>query len=176
MKGLLVVLTLGLFLLFKPVSACSCIDNISLKDVLATSELIVIGEILSKERVQVLDSAFYDPNTGFDPSQAHLYTLFLTHYQVEVKEVLFGKISSTILSIYTGVGGGDCGLQLKRGTNTVLYLNPKSYMWNRSDHVTFPAGPEVYWTNICKHLMVIEELNIKWLRKYQRKLTAQGEN
>ncbi len=165
---IIIILTYGNCLI-----ACSCWGESSVKQAIKNSDAVITGTILSKETVVVIDSTiiklFKDDTLSHD-----LFKVYTAKYRFEVESIYKGKFSTDTLTIYTGVGGGDCGNRFAIGGKYIIYGNKNTYF-------QFVGSPtkekDVLWTNICtrtrafnlKEIEAIEKIRkkkrIKWMRR-----------
>ena len=155
MRKLRIILTIGFVLFSIGTYACSCIGESSVKGGIKQSDIVVSGKIISKEQVTLFDStvAKLFGNDSLE-MKGFPYELVVAKYQLVVTNKFKGKITSDTIEIYTGLGGGDCGVRFRVGEEYIVYGNDETYMGQVNNDWPFPKGKNIYWTNICTRTMI----------------------
>lgn len=106
--------------------ACSCIGTSTVKGALQSSDVVIVGTVISMEQIEFTDSSF---SFGTDSAGRPRYLSFLkAKYQVVVSESFKGKHAGDkgkhagdTLTFVTGIGGGDCGFHFITGQSYIIY-------------------------------------------------------
>ncbi len=143
-------------------AACSCVGESTVKESIKTSDLVAVGIVISKEFVTVTDSEqvrLLKPNASEYNSFPYSHTI--AKYQVVIGQRFKGQNTTDTITIYTGVGGGDCGNEFIVGNNYILYGSNKTFFGQINNNFEYPNGQNVYWTNICTRTQLFndKELN-----------------
>lgn len=88
--------------------ACSCIGESTVKGSLKSSDLVVIGKVISGVEVPFVDSEFS-------------FTFHRMHFQVVVTRNFKGGKENDTLTVITGMGHGDCGYQFSVDKSYIIY-------------------------------------------------------
>src|SRR5690606_15498806 len=111
-----IALTILTFLLITSFSdhlfACSCLGYKTVQEEVKHSDAVIVGTIINKQIITVADSTMF----GMFPHDSimrisSLIDLTIARYDLLVQDVYKGKVTRDTLSIYTGLGGRDCGLR-----------------------------------------------------------------
>lgn len=139
--------------------SCSCIGESTVKDAVKGSELVVAGQVLSKDIIKTHDTLDLGPNQQkdlpvFTKSEAIYKVLVLTKYK--------GKIKSDTLTIITGVGGGDCGYEFEVGKKYIIYgSNEKHIGYGKTQKL--PSN--TFTTDICTRTVSYNDKEITEIKK-----------
>lgn len=162
---LLSVILIGL----KPAPVCSCIGHSSVNDSYKTADMIVVGDVFYISKDSIVDSSAlrgrmkYVKLGRYTESFARSKsTQYLTKALIKINKVYKGQFTSDTLTVYTGIGGGDCGFDFTLSTRYIIYGSVESYLYIR------PGGKEsrnTCWTNICTRTQDHNEAEIVELEK-----------
>jgi hypothetical protein len=173
MKRVLTILGILVFgLTSKTVLACSCIGESTVEGAYKSSDIVVSGQVISMADEYLPDSARIKEMVALgipaDKLDKRLNGFYLKKVLIKVETVFKGQTTSDTLTIYTGVGGGDCGYKFKAGQKYVIYGDTKSYFADFSKNQDFPNGQNVYWTNLCTRTQEHNRTEIKELEKIKK--------
>ena len=173
MKRILIILGLLIFVLTsKTALACSCVGESSVEGGYKSSDIVVSGQVISTTDEYLPDSMSIKEMVALgipaDKLDKRLNGYYLKKILIKVETVFKGQMTSDTLTIYTGVGGGDCGYRFKTGQKYVIYGDTKSYLADFSQNQDFPNGQNVYWTNICTRTQEYNLTEIKELEKIKK--------
>lgn len=173
MRRVLTILGILIFgLTSKTVLACSCIGESTVEGAYKSSDIVVSGQVISTTDEYLPDSASIKEMVALgipaDKLDKRLNGFYLKKVLIKVETVFKGQTTSDTLTIYTGLGGGDCGYKFKAGEKYVIYGNTKSYFADFSKNQDFPNGQNVYWTNICTRTQEHNRTEIKELEKIKK--------
>jgi hypothetical protein len=132
--------------------ACSCVGTNTIKQELRKSNVVFVGRVLSHRTFIVVDSAL---PKGF--------TMKMAEYRILKSRIYKGEIKTDTISIITGIGGGDCGLEFIVGEEYIVYAKYLEQYFDSGNKID-----KFLYTNICTRTT---KTNNKELRKI-RKLTA----
>lgn len=90
----------------------------------------------------------------------------VARYRLLVQDSYKGNISSDTVIIYTGIGGGDCGVRFKTGERYIVYGESESYFDHLKNTINFPNATNSFWTNICLRTMPYAEEERTEIEKY----------
>lgn len=170
MKKLIVLLTFGMLFTTSELHACSCIGESTVKQEIKSSDAVFAGKIISKELVEIVDSMLFKLY-GSDSSAINResYTSRLAKYELVITSSYKGKISSDTVEIYTGLGGGDCGVRFEIGKAYLVYAKKDHYKGALISESQFPSGANIFWTDICTRTTLMNDEEIKQVEKFRRK-------
>lgn len=155
-----------------PVYSCDCQGESTVKGGLESSDIVLVGKIISKQVVRIIDSTIHEilPNDTLWKSLPPYQTKF-TRFELLVRDFYKGKISKDTVSILTGLSGRDCGIRFKIGENYIVYGNKDSYFRGVIKEINFRFAENVYWTNSCTRTMLFYQSEIDEIEKYAKKKT-----
>ena len=141
--------------------SCNCIGELTVKESIKHSDIVVTGTVISSGFMIVTDSnmiKLFKPDTSL--YNKYPYSIIIAKYRIKVEKLFKGKITSDTLTIYTGLGNGDCGFNFKIGYKYIIYGQNKHYKMINSKF-NFPYGPNICWTDICTRTTTfnIDEFN-----------------
>jgi hypothetical protein len=103
------LVAMGVLSLVGHAMACSCTRPGSAKIGLRLSDAVFLGDVLT-----VRDSVQKMPNGG-----ARKFLIA----SVRVKEAWKGVCADTVVTMFTGYGGGDCGYEFEQGGEYLIYAH-----------------------------------------------------
>lgn len=173
MKRVVTILSVLIFgLTSKTVFACSCVGESSVEGAYKNSDIVISGQVISLTDEYLPDSASIKEMIALgipaEKIDKRLNGYYLKKVLIKVDRVFKGQTTSDTLTIYTGVGGGDCGYRFKAGQKYIIYGDTKSYLSDFSKNPDFPKGQNVYWTNICARTQEHNQTEIKELEKIKK--------
>jgi hypothetical protein len=173
MKRVLTILGILVFgLTSKTVLACSCIGESTVEGAYKSSDIVVSGQVISTTDEYLPDSARIKEMIALgipaDKLDKRLNGFYLKKVLIKVETIFKGQITNDTFTIYTGVGGGDCGYRFKAGQKYIIYGDTKSYLADFSQNQDFPNGQNVYWTNICTRTQEHNRNEIKELERIKK--------
>ncbi len=132
--------------------ACTCIGKLTLKESFKQSDVIFWGKVKSKKLISIKN-----PEVSFT----------VNYYKVsfEVKEIFKGKVKEDIITILTGIGGGDCGYHFQIGKDYVVYARHEK-VYNQTIHRGSVA--KFLFTNICTRTTYKTEEEIKKIKAFKK--------
>ena len=170
MRKLTILFILGFLLMHSGSYACSCAGRSTVEGGIKQADAVLVGKIISKERVTLVDSVAIK-QFGVDSTAAkgYPYTTFVAKYQLAVTANYKGKTTSDTIAIYTGLGGGDCGVRFQIGESYIVYGDDETYFGQRNNDWPYPKGDNIYWTNSCTRTAFESSKEISEIEKYRRK-------
>ncbi len=173
MKRILTILGFLIFgLTSKTALACSCVGQNTVKDEYRSSDIVISGQVISTTKEYFPDSASIKEMVALgipaDKLDKRLNGHYLTKVLIKVETVFKGQTTSDTLTIYTGMGGGDCGFRFKIDQKYIVYGDTKSPFGGSSKDKNFPNGQNVCWTNICTRTQEHNQTEINELEKIKK--------
>ncbi|PCJ67494.1 MAG: hypothetical protein COA58_04020 [Bacteroidetes bacterium] len=163
------LLTLGFFLINSGIYACSCIGQRTVKEEIKYSDAVVIGKIISKELVTLIDSTAVKMfSTDSTVAKGYPYKTIVARYELMLTSVYKGKITTDTIEIFTSVDGRSCGILFEIGKDYIVYGEDETYFGQVNNDWPFPKGKNIYWTNICSRTSVKTKEEITEIEKYRR--------
>jgi len=150
--------------------ACSCIGQRTVKEEFKHADAVVVGTILRKQLVVLTDSTIikmFPNDTTMRNSPMSKKTL--ARYDLLVQDIYKGKISSDTLTIYTGLGGGDCGITFEIGEKYIVYGENETYFGQVNNNFNFPKAKNTFWTYICLRTTAYNQDEITEIEKIVKK-------
>lgn len=171
MRGILLFFVFLVVCSCSTLSACSCIGSESVESKVKRLDLVALGTIVEVEQVSVIDSTFYE-GMGNKAVDGALIEIKLNKFSLLVDHLFKGRITTDTIFIYTGIGGGDCGVRYTVGEQEIIY-GVKNYAPGVEDG-DFPVGKNIFYTDICllpdnKQQLEIFEINKQVKKKRQLK-------
>ena len=145
------------------VSACTCLPKRPVKTEMKNVDAVIVGTILSKSIVTVIDSTVFKsfPNDS-TMQKSPMYTINIARYNLVVERIYKGNISKDTLTIYSGVGRGSCGINFDIGKKYIIYGMKE---WNLEDF-QFPNGINIFWTGLCSRTTSYFKTEITEIEKF----------
>lgn len=173
--GALLVLV-GLLNAAIPAKACSCIGQQTMKEAVKQADVVFVGTMLFKKLVNLSDpissmpvsGETAGPGTGNDNRTVACY-LFLVH------TVCKGHITKGIITVFTGLGGGDCGVRFEIGRKYMVFGTKESYLGAQYDKTKYPETDNIFWTNSCTRTTDYNPNEFSELKKYSGRLKGSPE-
>lgn len=145
--------------------ACSCIGERTVKEEIKHSALVFVGTPVNKEVVTFWDSTLASLGPGWEL----LGKATVTRFDFEVESVYKGKITQKRISVYTGNGGGDCGIQFELGVKYIIYGEKDTYLGHLNNAFNYPSGTNIFWTHRCLRTTAFHQAEIKEIEKNVKK-------
>lgn len=172
--GVRITMTIFILLLFTGITerlfACSCIGKRTVQDEVKYADALVVGTILSKQIVTLTDSTvlkmFLNDSTWRNSSMSKMT---IARYKLLINEIYKGKITNDTLTIYTGLGGGDCGIQFEIGKNYIVYGKNDAYFGRVNNDFEFPKIKNTFWTYQCLRTSSYYRDEIVEIEKYAKR-------
>jgi hypothetical protein len=146
-------------------SACSCVGESTVANAVKYADAVFIGTVISKEDITLTDSAIlkmFPDNPSLRKS--HMAYMTIARYSFVVQKRYKGETTADTIAIYTGLGGGDCGVQFQVNKQYIIYGQYESYFGSR-----FPKQENTYWTNICSRTTMYNDEENAVLEKLKSK-------
>jgi len=171
MKTTVTILTL---LLLTSISgrilACSCIGQRTVEEEVKHADAVIVGTILSKQIVTLTDSAILKmfPNDT-TMRNSPMSKMTIARYDFLVQDIYKGKITKDTLTIYTGLGGGDCGIRFEIGKKYIVYGENETYFGQVNNDFKFPKANNTFWTYNCLRTTSYFQDEIKEIEKFAKR-------
>lgn len=130
---------------------CSCIGEISIRKELKRSDMIFIGQVLSKKELSITDSLM--------PA----ISIKQTQYLFLVKGFYKGKCIGDTVSVVTGIGGGDCGYKFTIGSDYLIYSSYQNKYYADGEPVE-----KFLYTDVCRRTKLLDIKEKEGIEKYKK--------
>lgn len=174
-------LTILMFLLLTSISgkllACSCIGKRTVQDEVKHADAVVVGTILGKQIVTLTDSVIlklFPHDTSMRNSPMSKMTI--ARYDLLVQGIYKGRITNDTLKIYTGRGGGDCGIRFEIGGKYIVYGENDTYFGQVNNDFKFPTAKNTYWTYNCLRTTSYLQDEIVEIERYAKRKNIEKDN
>ncbi len=167
---LIFILTVFLCSFSEQAKACSCKGESSIVEEFKSSDAVIVGTILKKELVSLTDSSrlkLFSNDTLLKHSRIGQFTV--ARYDLLVERVYKGEITKDTISVYSGLGGGDCGKLFEIGKRYILYGMKETYFGQVNNHYPFPKGKNTLWTNNCMRTAAYDQQEITEIERFTGK-------
>ncbi|MEK6481524.1 hypothetical protein WJR50_28530 [Catalinimonas sp. 4WD22] len=143
--------------------SCSCGNELSVKEAFNTQELIVRGEVIGKELIEIDSSGniSIQDNINFNQYQ-------FIRYELAIQEVYKGEFSQDTISVYSSVTGASCGYFFHTDREYLIYGRGEEMLY-RNDSLQFPSGKNLIWTHMCTKTKPYEKKEARILRSLSKK-------
>jgi hypothetical protein len=164
--------------------ACSCVGRPSVKESIKKSDVVFVGKILGEERVFMGDTAaallefgneFRDSISKYQSSESGYRRLSLAgirsqkKYTLKVVQFYKGKFKEEIIDIFTGNGGGDCGIRFLKNEEYIIYGYKVNF---KKEDVTYLSSgitaPTMFHTNICTRTRKMDNGELNQIQKIRK--------
>lgn len=151
--------------------ACSCIGQRTVEEEVKHADAVVVGTVLSKHLITLTDSTILKmfPNDS-TIRNSPMSKMTIACYDLLVQDIYKGKISNDTLTIYTGLGGGDCGIRFEVGKKYIIYGENETYFGQVNNNFKFPKAKNTFWTYTCLRTTSYFQEEITRIEKYAKKL------
>ena len=171
MKTTVTILTLLLLTsISERLFACSCIGQRTVQEEVKHSDAVVVGTVLSKQLITLTDSTIlkmFPNDTTIRNSPMSKMTI--ARYDLLVQDIYKGKITNDTLTIYTGLGGGDCGIRFEIGKKYIVYGENETYFGQVNNDFNFPKAKNTFWTYNCLRTTSYFQDEIIEIEKFAKK-------
>ncbi len=173
--------TILTFLLLTSISgrllACTCIGQRTVKEEVKHSNAVVVGTILSKQLIVLTDSTMLKMFLN-DTLNRNLpiYKMTIARYDILVHDIYKGKFTTDTLTIHTGLGGGDCGVDFEIGKKYIVYGENETYFGQENKDFKFPKAKNTFWTYICLRTTEYNQGEIIEIKKFAKKKKRKTNN
>ena len=90
-------------------------------------------------------------------------------YKMTLNTKYKGRVTADTIEVFTGLGGGDCGVKFTIGKEYVIYGKKETFIGQDNNDWTFPKGRNIYWVDICSRTTIINSEEITEIEKYRKK-------
>lgn len=150
-----------------PVKACSCEGGPTVEGAFKQADAVWAGTVLSKEPVYVsekeVENSPVSPD-GLSIDYKPARKIVLMRYVLRVDTWYKGNSGSDTVTVYTGLGGGDCGLRFREGNRYIVYGEKESYYPSKKNIP--PQSDTVFWTHSCTRTFLYSEKEEEAIRTY----------
>lgn len=153
-----------------PISGCSCIGQRLVEQEIKHVDAVIVGTILNKEIITLTDSAL-TKILNLDSTTRNLLMNILTiaRYELFVQDFYKGRVTNDTVTIYTGIGGGDCGIDFEVGKKYIVYGENEAPYGDANYNSIFSSPNNIIWTNICLRTTYYTETEITEIEKFVKK-------
>lgn len=170
-KTTVTILTLLLLTSFSGrLFACSCIGLRTVQEEIKHADALIVGTILRKQIVVITDSTILEmfPNDT-TMRNSPMSRMTIARYDLLVQDTYKGKITNDTLTIYTGLGGGDCGIRFEIGKKYIVYGENETYFGQINNDFKFPKAKNTFWTYNCLRTTSYFQDEITEIEKFAKK-------
>jgi hypothetical protein len=155
-------LTILLCSTYSKSTACSCIGQGTVKGEIKGSDVVLVGTILREwfktlEGPPILKRRLGDTISRMSPQKKPISV-----YEVLVETLYKGKIKKDTVRIFSGVGGGDCGIGFEIGVKYIIYGKKRRFFGDQIER-------NAYWTDMCTRTINYDQSEIDEIQKYAKK-------
>jgi len=140
--------------------ACTCIGQRTVKEELKHADAVFVGTVLSKKIIELTDSTL---------ERKSLIIRAIARYDLLVHDIYKGKIKNDTLTIFTGLGVGDCGVLFENGEKYIIYGMIDTYFGQMNNNFKFPKSKNSFWTHICLRTTKYHQDEISEIEKIKKK-------
>jgi hypothetical protein len=172
-KYLIILITI---FMFNKTYGCSCLEELTLKEEIENSDFIATGKVISFERFNKNYKLEYIHNMdGSLRIPKEFSRQSLSKYKILISHIFKGDINSDTLTIFTGVGGGDCGYFFEINKDYTIFGSRNNYFDLANSNSYQIEGADIVWTNDCTFTSqtdfdITNALNERFKNKIKRKL------
>src|SRR5690554_3671383 len=142
--------------------ACSCIGQRTVEEEVKHADAVFVGTVLSKQLITLTDST--------------MIKMTIARYDLLVQDIYKGKITRDTLTIYTGLGGGDCGIRCEIGKKYIVYGENETYFRQVNNDFKFPKTKNTFWTYNCLRTTSYYQDEITEIEKFAKKRKRKTNN
>jgi len=150
--------------------ACSCMGQRTVQEEVKHADAVVVGTILNKQIITLTDSTILKmfPNDT-TMRNSPMSKMTIARYDFLVQDIYKGKITKDTLTIYTGLGGGDCGIRFEIGKKYIVYGENETYFGQVNNDFKFPKAKNTFWTYSCLRTTFYFQDEITEIEKYAKR-------
>lgn len=141
------------------VKACSCGSKATVELSVKNSDAVFIGKVISVQHLSFIDSS--EENTK------PLKVMF-AKYDFLVTSLYKGDFTNDTVSVYTGIGNGDCGIIFHVGRKYIVYGYDESWFIKRKGYRQKSSNNGT-WTHLCLRTTYFNRKELKEIKKYAKK-------
>lgn len=171
MKTTVTIFTILFFTSFSGrIFACFCIGQRTVQEEVKHADAVFVGIVLSKKLIALTDSTMlkmFPKDTTMRNSPMIKKTI--ARYDLLVEDIYKGKITTDTLTIFTGIGGGDCGIRFEIGKKFIVYGENETYFGQVNNDFKFPKAKNTFWTYNCLRTTSYFQDEITEIEKFAEK-------
>lgn len=149
--------------------ACACMGGSTVEEGFKGADIVASGQVISSTTVWIPDFVRIKEMTKLgipvDSLDKRLNGYYLKKVQILIDTLYKGKVANDTLTIYTGMGAGDCGYSFKEGQKYIVYGDSDSYFGDLIKDQELKSDQDIYWTNICTRTQQHNKKEAKALEK-----------
>lgn len=92
--------------------ACSCMGTLSIRESKKSSDVAFVGKVIGIENVG---------ETQVEADGTEVFWTWGRSFTFEVSRIYKGRTKSSVITIYSGIGGPDCGQYFESGKEYIVY-------------------------------------------------------
>ena len=143
--------------------ACNCLREYTVQEEVKYADAVLFGTVTSKELTMQTDSAIIRSMTMRGSPMPTV-----AKYSLLVEYIYKGKITNDTITIFTGLGGSDCGVRFEIGKRYIVYGKNETYFGKLFGEFQFPKGVNIFWTHTCMRTNIFRQEEIDEIEKYAR--------
>ena len=176
MKTLVIILTILIFTSISDILfACSCIGQRTIQEEIKQVDAVLVGTVLNKTTITLIDSTILKMFPNDTSIQNYLMSkITIARYDFLVKDIYKGKITNDTITIYTGLGGDDCGIEFEVEKNYIIYGVNETYFGQGNNDFKFPKAKNSFWTYICLQTTSYSQDKIREIEEFAKKIINYG--
>ena len=150
--------------------ACSCIGQRTVQEEVKHADAVLVGTILNKTIITLNDSSIlkmFPNDTTMRNSPMSKKTI--ARYDFLVEDSYKGKITKDTMTIFTGLGVGDCGIRFEVGKKYIIYGENETYFGQVNNDFKFPKAKNTFWTYSCLRTTSYFQDEITEIEKFAKK-------
>ena len=178
MRTTVTILTLLLLTSFSgQLLACSCIGQRTVEEEVKHADAVFVGTVLSKQLITLTDSTILKmfPNDT-TMRNSPISKMTIARYDLLVQDIYKGKITRDTLTIFTGLGDGDCGIKFEIGKKYIVYGENETYFGQVNNDYKFPKSKNTFWTYNCLRTNYYSQDEITEIEKFAKKRKRRTNN
>lgn len=144
--------------------ACSCVGTSTVAGELRRSAFVVVGKITARTRISAATLLKGVKDLPILSATDTSFLFYRYKYTVEVEEVYKGNRQEKVVEIFTGAGGGDCGVNFLVGSTYIIYARLQRTFVANLGGKQLEATPFLT-TDICTRTTKRNETELADLRK-----------
>jgi hypothetical protein len=151
---------------------CSCLPKGKIEEAYNKADFVGSANVIQIETESFRDSTrikeLVIAGRAHDTINKRFGWNHVTKIIVTVEKVYKGETTNGTVTIYTGMGGGDCGYSFYEGNKYIIYGSGRGYFGAIDKDQKSSTGKGIYWTSICTRTTMYRESEIEELEKLRK--------
>ncbi|WP_052600280.1 hypothetical protein [Aureispira sp. CCB-QB1] len=143
-------------------TGCSCFGTAIIKKEIKKSKIVITGKVASIERVYIK----FEDLDEFEKIDSTFSGIFLNKVTFQVNSIYKGKRKMKTITIYTGIGGGDCGINFKKDIDYIIYGSREIPDYSKEFNTKNLKNS--FWTDICTRSQELNKNEIQKIEKFKK--------